>query len=225
MGPGPGVHGGRVVVAGDDRRRPRVQGVADGPVPLGETVDRHAEAAANGNRQVAHGARRAGEQPQERLGKHSAGNADRGHRGLGLGEEHARQRDSTQGFVGSGSSTRARCRASTTGWNGMDHVHKVVTLINPRSGGTAGPIPRRTSDSTTLFAICSRRPRCPWSAGTRRGASASMSRAAGARMPGRGGDHHAAVLHARRRGGLRRLQGRAIQRRDARGDGAREDDR
>jgi excinuclease ABC subunit A len=44
-------------------------------------------------------------------------------------------------------------------------------------------------------------------------------------VPGRGDDHHAAVLHARRRSDLRRLQGRALQQRDPRGDPARQDDR
>ena len=38
MGPGPGVHGGEVVVQGDARRRPRVQGVADRPVPFRQAV-------------------------------------------------------------------------------------------------------------------------------------------------------------------------------------------
>ena len=42
---------------------------------------------------------------------------------------------------------------------------------------------------------------------------------------GEGVDHDAALLHARRRGDLRRLQGRALQQRDARGHAARQDDR
>ena len=43
MGPGPGVHGGEVVVQGTLDGRARVQGVADRPVPLGQAVDRDAE--------------------------------------------------------------------------------------------------------------------------------------------------------------------------------------
>ena len=43
MGPGPGVHGGTVVVAGDDRRRPEVARVADRAVPVGQALDRDAE--------------------------------------------------------------------------------------------------------------------------------------------------------------------------------------
>ena len=42
---------------------------------------------------------------------------------------------------------------------------------------------------------------------------------------GEGVDHHAALLHARRRGDLRRVQGRALQQRDARGHAARQDHR
>ena len=43
-------------------------------------------------------------------------------------------------------------------------------------------------------------------------------------VPGRRRDHHAALFHARRRGHLRRLQGRALQQRDARSHRARQDD-
>ena len=39
MGPGPGVHGGKVVVQGDIDDVHRVQGVADRSVPLGQAVD------------------------------------------------------------------------------------------------------------------------------------------------------------------------------------------
>ncbi len=42
MGPGPGVHGGEVVVQGTLDGRARVQGVADRPVPLGQAIDRDA---------------------------------------------------------------------------------------------------------------------------------------------------------------------------------------
>ena len=44
MGPGPGVHGGTVVVQGDDRRCARVQSVADRAVPVWQALDRDAEA-------------------------------------------------------------------------------------------------------------------------------------------------------------------------------------
>ena len=51
MGPGPGVHGGKVVVQGTIDRRARVQGVADRAVPLGQALDRDAEEAPQGQRQ------------------------------------------------------------------------------------------------------------------------------------------------------------------------------
>ena len=60
MGPGPGVHGGRVVVAGNDRRCAQVQGVADRPVPLGQALHRDADrsgARGNGKTLVVRGAR------------------------------------------------------------------------------------------------------------------------------------------------------------------------
>jgi len=45
------------------------------------------------------------------------------------------------------------------------------------------------------------------------------------RVPGRGSDHDAALLHARRGGDLRRVQGGAVQQRDAGGHAARQDHR
>ena len=46
MGPGPGVHGGTVVVQGTFADVLKSQGVADRAVPVGQAVDRDAEAAA-----------------------------------------------------------------------------------------------------------------------------------------------------------------------------------
>ena len=62
MGPGPGVHGGKVVVQGTYGGSAGVQGVAHRAVSVGQARDRDADAAAQGQRQGAHGARRAGEQ-------------------------------------------------------------------------------------------------------------------------------------------------------------------
>ena len=66
MGPGPGVHGGEVVVQGTHRRRAGVQGIADRAVPLGQAAHRDAAAAAQGQRQDADGARGAREQSASR---------------------------------------------------------------------------------------------------------------------------------------------------------------
>ena len=52
MGPGPGVHGGEVVVARHARRHPQVQGFADRPVPLRQAEHRNSVAAPPGQRQV-----------------------------------------------------------------------------------------------------------------------------------------------------------------------------
>ena len=64
MGPGPGVHGGQVVVQGTLDDVHRVRGVADRAVPLRQAVDRDAQAAAKGQRQGADRARGPGEQPE-----------------------------------------------------------------------------------------------------------------------------------------------------------------
>ena len=181
MGPGPGRARRHRGGAGDARRRARVQGVADRAVPLGQAVDRDADAAAEGQRQGADGARRAREQPQVGGRDVPARQAGRDHRRLRVGQEHAGQRDPLQGAVeaagghahAAGRARRRRRRSSTcTRWS---------TSISRRSAGTAARTRRPTSASTTPSATCSRRRRCRSSAATSRGASASTSRAAAAR--------------------------------------------
>ena len=52
MGPGPGVHGGRVVVQGTLDDGPEMQGVTDRTILLGQAHDRHAESPAQRQRQI-----------------------------------------------------------------------------------------------------------------------------------------------------------------------------
>ncbi len=181
MGPGPGVHGGRVVVQGTLADVLEVQGVADGAVLLGTAVDCHADGGGARERQVDRRARRAREQPEERRRHHSARQARRDHGRVGIGQEHARQRDPLQGAVEEArghahaagrARRRRRARARPQG-----RQHRPVA----RSAGTAGRTRRPTSASTTPSAISSRTRRSRSSATTSRADSASTSRAAAAR--------------------------------------------
>ena len=181
MGPGPGVHGGEVVVQGTLDQILKSQAVADRAVPVGQAIDRDAEDPAHGQRQGARRPRGAREQPQ----------VDR-RRPFPLGKLIA-----ITGASGSGKSTlvndilykalwkrwwtRARCRASTTAWTAWSTSTRWSASTSRRSAATAARTRRPTSASTTPSAICSRRRRSRSSAATSPDASASTSRAAAAR--------------------------------------------
>ena len=218
MGPGPGVHGGRVVVQGDARRRARVQGVADRTVPLRQAVDRDAGEAAQGQRQVARRARRAREQPEERSTST-----------IPLGMLVA-----ITGASGSGKSTLVneilykalwkRLEDTRTlpgehdGVDGLEHVHKVVSIDQ-------SPIGRNSRSNPATYVgfydtIRDLFTQAPLVDRARLQARAIQLQRQGRPLrgvPGRRRHHDAALLHAGRRGDLRRLQGRAVQQRDARG--------
>ena len=81
------------------RNKLGVQGVADRAVPLRQEAHPDAPAAPQGQRQSAAGAWGAGEQPQGSGRDLPAGRAGGDHRRLGLGQEHAHQRDSLQGAM------------------------------------------------------------------------------------------------------------------------------
>ena len=156
MGPGPGVHGGTVVVQGTIDDVLEVQGVADRAVPLGQAVDRDAEAAAQGQRQGARRPRRAREQPQvdrRRRSRSACWSRSPARRA------RARARWSTRSSTrrcGSGSWTRARCRASTTASTASSTSTRSSASTSRRSAATAARIRRPTSASTTPSATSSR---------------------------------------------------------------------
>ncbi len=112
------------------------------------------------------------------------------------------------------------------GVDGVEHVHKVVNIDQ-------SPIGRNSRSNPATYigfydTIRDLFTRAPLSVRARLQGGAVQLQRQGRPLrgvPGRRRDHHAALLHARRRGDVRRVQGRAVQRRDARGHAARQDDR
>ena len=224
MGPGPGVHGGTVVVQGTIDNILKSKCSPTGQFLSGQAIDRDAEGAAQGHRQVAGDSRRAREQPQVGRRHHSSREAHRDDRRLRVRQEHAGQRHPLQGAVEApgghphaagrarqrrGRRARAQGRQHRSGADRPEQpfeprdLHRLLRH-DPRAlrGGAAVDRPRLSARPVQL---------------QRQGRPLR-------RVPGRGGDHHAALLHARRRGHVRRVQGRAVQQRDARGHAARQDD-
>ena len=99
MGPGPGVHGGRVVAQGTIADILKSKASPTGQYLSGARVDCDAGEAPQGQRQVARRPRRSREQSQVADRDVSAGAARRGDGRVRLGQEHARQRHSVQGAV------------------------------------------------------------------------------------------------------------------------------
>ena len=118
MGPGAGAHGGRVVVEGTLQDVLRCKASPTGQFLSGQRSIATPATRRSGQRPHPGRARRQGEQPQERRCRLSARQVDRYHRGIRLGQEHARQRRPLQGAVeaarrypdASGPARRARRR-------------------------------------------------------------------------------------------------------------------
>ena len=174
MGPGPGVHGGKVVVQGTLDDVLACKASPTGQFLSGKRVDRDAEAAPQGQRQVADRARRAREQSARAIDVDvPARHAGRDHRRLRLGQEHAGQRDPLQGAVEAAGRHAHAARRARRRRRRSSTCTRSSTSTSRRSAATAARIPRPTSASTTPSATCSRRRRCRSSAATRRAASAS----------------------------------------------------
>ena len=181
MGPGPGVHGGRVVVQGTLDDVLKCKASPTGQFFSGKRSIAMPKAAAQGKRQGDRRARRAREQPEERGRDRAARQARRDHRAR---RDRARARSSTRSSTrrcGRSSRTRARCPASTTASTGSSTCTRSSASTSRRSAATAVRIRRPTSASTTPSAICSRTRRSRSSATTSPADSASTSRAADAR--------------------------------------------
>ena len=99
MGPGPGVHGGTVVVQGTLDDVLACTASPTGQFLSGRRSIATPAAAAARQREGAHGARRAGEQPQGGGRGVPARHAGGDHRRVRVGQEHAGQRDPVQGAV------------------------------------------------------------------------------------------------------------------------------
>ena len=99
MGPGPGVHGGQVVVQGTIDDVLKCKASPTGQFLSGTRSIATPRKRRTGQRQVAGRSRRAREQPQVDR-RHVSARADgRDHRRVRLGQEHARHRDSLQGAL------------------------------------------------------------------------------------------------------------------------------
>ena len=111
-------------------------------------------------------------------------------------------------------------------WTGMEHVHKVVNIDQSPIGRNS-----RSNPATYIGFYDNIRDlftQAPLSVERGYKAGRFSFNVKGGRCEecqGEGVDHDAALLHAGCGGDLRRVQGRALQQRDAGRDGAREDDR
>ena len=141
MGPGPGVHGGTVVVQGTLRRHARVPEVSDRAVLLGQALDRDAGEAAAGQRPCA-GVRGARENNLKVDRRHiPARPAGRDHRRIRVGQEHAGQRDPLQGAVEATGRHAHAARRARDGSTASSTCARSSTSISRRSAGTAARIP------------------------------------------------------------------------------------
>ncbi len=181
MGPGPGAHGGTVVVQGTIDDVLACTASPTGQFLSGKRSIANPTRAAKRQRQDADGARSAREQLEGGGRDVPPGQAGGDHRCLRLRQEHAGQRGPLQGTVEALGGYQDVARASTTASTVSSTCTRWSTSINRRSGGTAGQTRRPTSASMTRSGICSPRRPCRWSAATRRAGSASTSREAGAR--------------------------------------------
>ena len=226
MGPGPGVHGGTVVVQGKLEGHTRVQGLADRAVSLGQTIDCDAGEAPHRQWQGADRARRAREQSQVDRCHVSARQAGGDHRRIRIRQEHAGQRDPLQGALEAAGRHAHAARAITTPSTAPSMCTRSSTSTSPRSAATAGRTRPRTSgfydtirDLFTLAPLSVERGYKPgrFSFNVKGGRCEECQ--------GEGRHHHPAVFHAGRRSDVRCLQGRSLQQRDTRGDSARQDNR
>ena len=215
MGPGPGIHGGTVVVQGtmDDvlacKASPTGQFLSGKRSIATPTKRRERQ------RQVARRPRSAREQPQSGGRDVPAGQARGDHGRFRLGQEHARQRRALQGALEATrrhahAARRARrCGRSRICAKGRQHRSIADRTEQPVESGDVRRLLRR--DPRPVH------PELSLGGARLQARPVQLQRQGGPMrgMPGRGRDRHAALFHARRRGDLRRLQGRAVQRRDA----------
>ena len=111
------------------------------------------------------------------------------------------------------------------GIDGIEHVHKVVNIDQSPIGRNSRSNPATYVGFYDTIRDLFTQARCRWSAATSRALQLQRQGRALRGVPGRGRDHDAALLHARRGGDVRGLQGRALQQRDAGGHAARQDHR
>ena len=215
LGPGPGIHGGDVVVAGTLDEILRCPQSPTGQYLSGqrriETPTERREI--NGKSLVVRGC--AGEQSEGGRRRDSARPVRLRQRRIGFGQVDARQRDSLQGTVeAAGGLALAVRRPRRAGRRRPRHPGDQHRPVADRSEQPLEPVHLRRflrSDPQPVRKHGTRQ-----GAGLQAGAIQLQRQGRTLRgMPGRGRDRHQALLHARRGGGLRCLQGAALQRRDA----------
>ncbi len=192
MGPGAGVHGGRVIAQGTPAEVAAdpasltgryLSGALRIEVPAERTVpgSRRPGAADDGRPGLDRGAQRARQQPARRRRGAARRAADLRHRRVGLGQEHARQRHALR-RGGAGSSTAARpSRRRTTPSRGSTPSTRSSTSTSRRSAARRAATRPPTRACSRRSASCSPRRRRRASAATSPGASASTSPAGAAR--------------------------------------------
>ena len=226
MGPGPGVHGGNVVVQGTFEDVLKSKASPTGQFLSGKRIDcacRSSGARATARSLTVRGAR-----------ENNLKDVDVA---IPLGKLVA-----ITGASGSGKSTLVNEILYKALWKRLVDTrtlpgeHDGGRWHRARAqGGEHRPVADRTEqpvESGDLHRLLRHHPR-PVHAGAALGGARLQGRAVQLQrqgralrgMSGRGRDHHAALFHAGRRGHLRRVQGRALQQRDARGHAPRQDDR
>ena len=174
-GPGAGRGRARRACGGDGAGGGDHRGAAldYGAVPRGDAADSSAHRAARGERRAAGDSGGGAEQPEGHRCGDSAGDAGVRDGCVGVGEEHADQRDPVQeagaavlpgaGSGGGGARHRGGGAHRQGGW----------TSTSRRSGGRRAAIRRRTRTRSRRYGSCTRRCRNRGCAGTSRGGSRS----------------------------------------------------
>ena len=225
MGPGPGVHGGRVVVQGTLEDLLACKASPTGQFLSGKrSIPAPARRrSGNGKTLVIRGARENNLKSIEVTA--APRHAHRDHRGVGIGQEHADQRGALQGaleaprrYAHPARRARPRRRHGARPQGGQ---HRSVgdRPEQPIQSRHLCGVLRRHSRPLYAGAAVDRTRVPPWPLQFQRQGRPLRG------VPGRRRHHHAAVLHARRRGDLWRVQGRTLQQRDPRSHGSRQDHR
>ena len=138
MGPGAGVHGGRVMAQGTAAKTSPPRRIADRPLPLARAAHRRCRSAASGRRprRLAAHRRRARQQPEERRRRDPGRPLHLRHRRLRLGQVDARQRHALRRGRQAPLQQPRRARAARRASTGIDFFDKVISVDQSPIGRT-----------------------------------------------------------------------------------------